>query len=395
MTGTGIEMKAAMWMCNPRALVMRVAAWVAIASAPGCAPSATVASSADRVFVSQAGSSTVALVNAESRTVESRIEVGMLPHGLVLSPDKGTLYAALVGSQAIAEIDVVSASLRRTMLTRPVPDRREDGTIILPHIDQNAFLRSTCYDCHRPDGAKPKYAGDRPFGILLSPDARRLFVSHLRSTELSVLNLETGAIERTVVLEPAGEAVEAVALASIGDEIWVALRPHQPSTSPGALRRLDASTLEPLGDMPTGADPGALLALPERGRVLVSNFETDTVTEHDDAGSAVRFSAAPGPLGLLALSADRVLSLDYYSNAVSFLDLAAGTSDTLPLEHAGAIYVNPTNAALASDKESAWIVSSGTEGHLLKLDLASRRVVSDVSIDGLSFGVAVVPGSTR
>jgi len=388
-------MKAATRMHNQRALVMKGAASLALASALACAPSAAVAPSADRVFVSQAGSSTIALVNAESGTLESRIEVGMLPHNLVLSPDKGTLYAVLVGSQAVAEIDVASARLRRTMLTRPVPDRREDGTVILPHIDQGAFSHSTCYDCHRPDGAKPKYAGDRPFGLLLSPDTRRLYVSHLRSPELSVLNLETGEVERTVVLEPAGEAIEAVALARVGDQVWVALRPHQPSTLPGALRRLDASTLEPLGDTPTGADPGALLALPERGRVLVSNFETDTVTEHDDAGTAVRFAAAPGPLGLLALSADRALALDYYSNAVSFLDLAAGTSATLPLEHAGAIYVNPTNAALASDNQSAWIVSSGTEGHLLKLDLASRRIVREVSIDGLSFGVAVVPGSTR
>jgi hypothetical protein len=38
-------------------------------------------------------------------------------------------------------------------------------------------------------------------------------------------------------------------------------------------------------------------------------------------------------------------------------------------------------------------VSSGTEGHLLELELASATIVRDISIDGLSFGVAVVPGS--
>src|SRR6185369_6506867 len=123
-----------------------------------------------------------------------------------------------------------------------------------------------------------------------------------------------------------------------------------------------------------------------------SNFETDTVTMHDaGTGAAVPFVVAPGPLGLLALGAGSVLAVDYYSNAVSFLDLDAGTAQTLPLEHDGLPYANPTNAALASDRQSAWIVSSGTDGHLLELDLASRRIVRDVSIDGLSFGVAVVP----
>ena len=338
----------------------------------------------------------MALLDGATGAVAARIEVGMLPHNLVLSPDGRVLYAVVVGSQAVAEIDVAEVRLRRTMLTSPVPDRREDGTIIQPHIDQAAFSHSTCYDCHRPDGAQPKYAGDRPFGLLLSPDGRHLYVSHLRSSRLAVLNLESGEIERSVVLEAAGTATEPVALAEMNDQIWVALRPHQPSTLPGALRRLDAPTLAPVGDdMPTGADPGALLALPDRARVLVSNFETDTVSEHDDAGAVVTLAAAPGPLGLLALPNHQVLALDYYSNAVSFLDFDAGTTRTLPLEYHGAPYVNPTHAALASDGRSAWIVSSGTDGHLLEMNLTMQQIVRDVSIDGLSFGVAVVPGNLQ
>jgi hypothetical protein len=86
--------------------------------------------------------------------------------------------------------------------------------------------------------------------------------------------------------------------------------------------------------------------------------------------------------------------MDYYSNAVSFLDLDAGTAQTLPLQHGGVPYANPTNAALSSDGRSAWIVSSGTDGHLLEVDLPSRAIVRDLSIDGLSFGVAVVPRSS-
>jgi YVTN family beta-propeller protein len=380
-------------------------AWPACTSATP-PPGPPAAPPADRVFVSQAGSSTLLVVDAATGQSTARIEVGMLPHNLVVSPDRRTLYAALVGSQAIAEIDLGTLSLRRTLLTAPVPERRLDGSVIQPHLDrdasgQDAFGATSCYGCHRPGGAQPRYAGDRPFGILLSPDGRRLYVTHLRASRLTVLNLDEGRIERTVSLAPAGAATEVVAIDRLGDEIWVALRPPQPSMQPGALRRLDADTLQPIADLPTGADPGALLALPDRGRMLVSNFETDTVTMHDagDAGgqaanpdTTVRFGVAPGPLGLLALGANSVLAIDYYWNAVSFLDLDAGRAQTLPLAHDGLPYANPTNAALASDGQSAWIVSSGTEGHLLQLDLTSREIVRDLSIDGLSFGVAVVPG---
>jgi len=72
-------------------------------SGEGKRPGATAAG--DRVFVGQAGSSTVLAVDGASGKTLARIEVGMLPHNLVLSPDGRTLYAAVVGSQAVAEID--------------------------------------------------------------------------------------------------------------------------------------------------------------------------------------------------------------------------------------------------------------------------------------------------
>ena len=375
-----------------RALACAALAACTPASLSPDAPSAP----ADRVVVSQAGSSTLLVIDVGSGGALARIDVGMLPHNVIVSPDGRTLYAALVGSQAIAEIDLATLTLRRTLLTAPVPERRTDGSIIQAHIDEDAFEASTCYGCHRPGGAQPRYAGDRPFGMLLSPDGRRLYVTHLRASRLTILDLDQGRIETTTSLAAAGTATEIVAIARVGDEIWIALRAPQPSLQPGALRRLAADTGAPIADVPTGADPGALLSLPDRGRVLVSNFETDTVTMHDagDGGHAptVRFQVAPGPLGLLALDASRVLAVDYYSNAVSFLDLDTGGSQTLPLEHDGLPYANPTNAALSSDGQSAWIVSSGTEGHLLQVDLQARAIVRERPIDGLSFGVAVVPG---
>jgi len=383
-----------------------------VTSSPGHSPSSVPA---DRIYVSQAGSSTLAVIDALSGKTTEHIEVGMLPHNLVLSADGRTLYVALVGSQAVAEIDVATNSLRRTMLTAPVPERRPDGTVIQEHIDQAAFGATTCYGCHRPEGAQPKYAGDRPFGLLLSPDRRSLYVTHLRGSRLAVLNLADGSIKRTIFLAPAGASTEAVAIDRVDAEIWIALRPPQPSTLPGALRRLDANTLEAIGDVATGSDVGALLALSEQGRMLVSNFETNTVTMYDTRAGATAgatagaaggtgaplspssplapraIEVAPGPLGLLALPGERALAVDYYFNAVSLLDLKTGTAETMALTHDGVPYANPTNAALSSNGKSAWIVTSGTEGHIIQLDLTTRTLVQDLPIDGLSFGIAVVP----
>lgn len=348
------------------------------------------------LFVSQAGSSTVVALDARTGQLKRRIEVGFLPHALVVSPDGKTLYAVLVGSEAIAEIDTATLTLRRTFLTAPVPRTRDDGTVIQAHIDRNAFSHTSCYDCHFPGGALPKYVGTRPFGVLLSPDGKQLLVSHIKSPDLTTLDLASGSITRIVTLDSSGDATESVALTRMGDAIWVARRPRQPSRAPGVLRRLDAVTLAGTRDVPSGSDTGALLSLPGRGRVLASNFETNTVTELDGSGAARVLEAAPGPLGLLALPDQRtILALDYYSNAVSFLDLETGSSQTVPLSLGATVYVNPTQATLAGDGRSAWIVCSGTDGHLLELDLSPRRILREVPIDGLSFGVAFVPLQSR
>jgi len=122
----------------------------------------------------------------------------------------------------------------------------------------------------------------------------------------------------------------------------------------------------------------------------VSNFESNTVTEVAGRAIVARHEAAPGPLGLLALPEGKVLVMDYYSNSVSFIDPAAKSSRTVRLPCA-----NPTQGALSSDRGSAWIVCSGTDGHLVQLDLESSQIVRDVPIDGLSFGIALVPGKTH
>jgi YVTN family beta-propeller protein len=61
-------------------------AWVCLpalaCSSPPTAP--------DRIFVSQAGSSTIAVIDGTTGAREAHIDVGMLPHDLVLSPDRKT-----------------------------------------------------------------------------------------------------------------------------------------------------------------------------------------------------------------------------------------------------------------------------------------------------------------
>ncbi len=350
------------------------------------------------VLVSQAGSSTVAVIDPLRGETVKRITVGMLPHRLLVARS-GEVYAVLVGSQAVAEIDPVQLEVKRTMLTAPVPMTKADGSPIQGHVDRNAAGYSSCFACHNDaaSGVKPLYVGGRPVGLTLSPDERELVVSHLRETRLSVLNRSSGALERTWSLTPAGTANEAADIARVGSRYAVSLRPKQPSTVAGALRWLDSSfmplSVAPLSDQPLGSDPSALLPLEKRNSVLISNFESNTVTEFraDTAGEAT--GVEPGPLGALSLPDGRVLVLNYYSNSLSVVNLETHASQTVALRMNAQTFVNPTHAALSPSGRTAYIVSSGTDGHLLVFDLATLTIVRAIPIDGLSFDVAVIPAN--
>lgn len=340
------------------------------------------------VLVSQAGSSTVAVIDPTQGKTIRRITVGGLPHRMMLSPDGRKVYVVLVGSQAVAEVDVRSLAVTRTFLTAPVPERRADGTLIQAHFDQGAFAQTTCFACHNPGGAKPFIVGERPVGIALSSDASRLFISHIRQGLLSEISLQDGAIVRSERLPPSGSANEAADLARVGSRLVVALRPRQPSTEASAVRWLDEQTWQTLAEAPTGSDPAFVLPLEEEA--LVSNFESNTLSLHAPGAVPRGFTVTPGPLGMLRVGEGQILSLNYYSNAVSLLNLETGASENHRLELAGKTFVNPTHAALSPDGRLAYIVSSSTEGNLLVFDLKSSKVLRAIPIDGLSFDVVVI-----
>jgi DNA-binding beta-propeller fold protein YncE len=361
----------------------------------GCAGDAAPDSAAQAshfVVVSQAGSTTLAVIDPNAGRVVQRIQVGELPHRLLRNRAGDRLYAVLVGSQAIAEIDARTFQLRRTLLTAPVPEARSDGTVIEAHQTEHAFDHTTCFDCHHAGGAKPPIVGERPVGIALSEDETRLYVSHIRGARLSVIDLATGSLLRSVLLPPTAAAVEAADLARLADSLVVTLRPTQPSIEPGAVRFLDEATLELRAEFASGSDPASLMAVPGRDSVLVSNFDSDTVSELGLTREPRQLSVTPGPLGSLLLpDAARVLTLDYYSNAASLVSLETGEVTQLALHDAAQDYVNPTHATLDPTGELAYVVSSGTDGHLLVLDLNTRALRAAIPIDGLSFDTVAIP----
>jgi DNA-binding beta-propeller fold protein YncE len=337
------------------------------------------------VMVSQAGSSTVIVIDPDQQVVVKRLTVGGLPHRLQRLGER--VYAVLTGSQAIAEIDIKSLNVTRTILTSPVPSTRSDGSRIEAHFQTNAFSSSTCFVCHSAQGGtKPFIVGTRPVGLSFTSD-EKLIVSQIRAPQVVILNPLTTQLEQQISFTSA--SLEASDVARVGENIAVSVRSTQPSTQAGELRFYNKDLML-LEQQPTGSDPSFVLPLGNSG-ALVSNFESNSVSQYVLGQAAIRFEVTPGPLGMRLLTNNRVLTLNYYSNQVSILELDTGAVHSYPLVWQGQVFVNPTNAAISPDGKFAYIVSSGTDAHLLRFDLESKQVTSAMSIDGLSFDVLVIP----
>lgn len=361
----------------------------------GSSVAPVAATGATELYVSQPATQSVLRIDASDGKILKETMVGMLPHNFQFSQDGSRLYVVLTGSQAVAELDIVTGAVLRTFLTEPVPQLRADKSVIQGHIKQGAFSHTTCYDCHRGGNgaAEPAIVGSRPFGIALSQDGKTLYVCNGQSGNLSVIDIASGELKKLLPLPPSGTAHEPTDIALLDGQLFITMRPPLPSSDKGVVRRLDAATLAVVGETATGSNAGVILADANRHQLYVSNFETNTVSRFDVKGKLLgRITVGSGAFGLrLLLGQNRMIVANYYDNSLSLVNLTDNKAQKIPLLFEGKPYVNPTHIALDAGKRTAYIVSSGTVGHLLAFDLESRQFTRATNLGGLPFAIVTVP----
>jgi YVTN family beta-propeller protein len=120
-------------------------------------------SSGSRIVVDKntgiASSGTVSVVDTRSRKVIRDIEVGLHPSGMVVSPDRKTLYVANANSDTVSVIDTYSDTVVNTLGVRPMPG--------LPF-------------------------GSAPNALTISPDGKTLYVANGGNNAVLVMEAATG-----------------------------------------------------------------------------------------------------------------------------------------------------------------------------------------------------------
>src|SRR2546430_11274769 len=148
-----------------------------------CLASASLATARDpQLWVSNEVSNTISVIAPRTNAVTATITVGKRPRGLVLSPDRRTVYVALGQDDAVGVIDVAQGKLTRTI----------------------------------PAGRDPEL-------VAVSPDGATAFVSNEEIAQASGVGVQTGRIKFSTQLV---QKPECVAAAPHGAKADVAAAPN-------------------------------------------------------------------------------------------------------------------------------------------------------------------------
>ena len=213
---------------------------------------------AERVYVTNEDAGTVSIISTATHSVIGEVDVGTRPRGVEVSGDGERLYVALSGSPKCPP------TLPDDECAKLAADKTKDGIAVVD------VRRARCCACCR--------AARIPKSSTSTPRAGRLFVSNEDAGELSIVDLASGEVVRTVAV---GGEPEGVRLRPDRKTVYVT------SESDHAVTVVDAQSGAVLGSIDVGWRPRDAIFSADGSRAYVSAEHGGSVAIVDVATSEV------------------------------------------------------------------------------------------------------------
>ena len=219
-----------------------VAATIAVGAKP---TSIAVNRSGTRVYVAHRGDGwsedVVSVIDARSNAVVAGIGVGpgMLPRGLLVSPDGRRLYVANTRNSGISAIETIT----------------------------HTTVAST-------------YQGTRPHGLAMDAEGTRIYATFPnRSPQL--VAFDAASLAQVGSTSASLGSPEAIALDPAGTRVYVLDSGIDTDDGLGTVHVLDTATLDLLSRIAVGRDPQGIAVSPDGGRIYVTNRGSDNISVID------------------------------------------------------------------------------------------------------------------
>lgn len=278
------------------------------------------------VYVADQGSSTISVINPSIRAAVATLDVAPNPFLSTGGPANGTVFVGAACSGGLAELNGTTGRIQSCLT---IPGRvagltydSQNGRLYVSDGNSNVSVvdPTTGAVLDRIDeGNRPYWAG--PWVMALDPNNDTLFVPNYDWGNVSVVNLATDTIVRTI---PAGPQPEVATYDPVDGSMWVS-----EFNSPGSIDRFNATTYASLPRISVPSYPEGLLYDPNSREVYVADSGAAEVSVLDAANGSL---VATIPVGTndyslgLDPSADVILCANAGSNNVTLID---GTTHTV------------------------------------------------------------------
>lgn len=175
-----------------------------------------------RLYLSNEDAGTASIIDVASGRHRATLVVGTEPEGVTASPDGRWVYVTAETSNVVSVIDAKKEQVAANMLVDPRPRVTiftRDGTRAWASAELGGSVQLIDAKKHRVLKRIRLGAADKPVGMVLSPDEKKLYVAAGRGNGVAVV--DTVAMKMIAKI-PTGERVWGIALTADGRKLYAA-----------------------------------------------------------------------------------------------------------------------------------------------------------------------------
>jgi YVTN family beta-propeller protein len=187
-----------------------------------------VAPDGKNVCVTNMDSGDVSVIDAAKNQVIATVPVGHEPTGIAVTPDGKKAYTAngnffnSVGNDSVGNVSVIDTASNAVTATVDVGNK-PIGIVITPDGTKVYVANEFSSDVSVIDTVTNKVTStvnveNGPFGVAVTPDGKKVYVTHEYSNNVSVIDTATNKVTATV---PVGDSTYGVAITPDGANVYV------------------------------------------------------------------------------------------------------------------------------------------------------------------------------
>jgi YVTN family beta-propeller protein len=234
------------------------------------------------LYVANATSNTVSVIDTRTLETVTTIRVGQEPRGIAVTPDGAAVYVANFSGNTLSVIDRATNTVKGTINVGKGPAGlaiSPDGQTI---YTVNGFDNTVSVVDRATSTLKATIAvGREPQVIALTADGLRGYVTNFADNSVSVLNLVTNKVTNTFLV---GKGPDGIAISPDGKKAYVVnstLNSDEPGG--GTVSVVDTTTNKVTDTIQTGLTPTRVIFSPDGEKAYVADSISDAVIVIDTA----------------------------------------------------------------------------------------------------------------